>query len=162
MASIPDPLQSAAETLRNGGSLDPVTVRTLLAWFGFERRGKDVVTYIRNALRATGLVTEPDFDAVWLDSPIRFRPMQSEHVEQAEQSTEVPEFILDEPAQASFVGGAVPDPTHKVGKLEAANHGVISVTPDDTIERAVTLMMANRFSQLPVMTSEREVKGMVT
>jgi CBS domain-containing protein len=33
------------------------------------------------------------------------------------------------------------------------------IPPDSLVEEAVTLMLANDFSQLPVMTSERDVKG---
>src|ERR1700690_3762314 len=50
----------------------------------------------------------------------------------------------------------------RVGKLEAANRVVVWVNPEDSVQRAITLMMAHGYSQLPVMTSEREVKGVVS
>jgi CBS domain-containing protein len=158
---VPAQLISIAQKIQAGESPDPVTVRTLLAWFDRERRGTWVVRWIRDRLSEAGLTTEPDFDSVWIDGNIRFRaaaegPSGAEMVEltpKLEAEAAVP--------QAPFVGGAVPDPTHKVGKLEAANRGVVGVSPDDSIERAVTLMMANSHSQLPVMVGEREVKGMV-
>jgi CBS-domain-containing membrane protein len=36
----------------------------------------------------------------------------------------------------------------------------VSVAPDDTVSEAITVMIKNDFSQLPVMTSERDVKGL--
>jgi hypothetical protein len=36
------------------------------------------------------------------------------------------------------------------------------VSPNDSLQRAITLMMAHGYSQLPVMTNEREVKGMIS
>jgi hypothetical protein len=36
------------------------------------------------------------------------------------------------------------------------------VAPDATVQEAVTAMLSNDFSQLPVMTGEREVKGMIS
>jgi predicted transcriptional regulator len=50
----------------------------------------------------------------------------------------------------------------RIDKLSAANTAPTSVRPDATLQHAVTIMMANDFSQLPVMTSEREVKGIVS
>ena len=67
-----------------------------------------------------------------------------------------------EPAQAPLVGGAVADPTHRIGKFDAANRGVVSVNPEDSVTKVITLMMTRNFSQIPVMTNERDVKGMVT
>ena len=52
--------------------------------------------------------------------------------------------------------------THLVRMLEAANREVISVNPQDPIERAVTLMLAYDFSQLAVMTNPRELKGAIS
>jgi CBS domain containing-hemolysin-like protein len=36
------------------------------------------------------------------------------------------------------------------------------VAPNQSIKQAITLMLANGFSQMPVMQSERDVKGMLT
>jgi predicted transcriptional regulator len=164
MARVPEQLSNIAQKLKAGETPDPVTVRTLLAWFQRERRGSIVVWWIRSALAESGLVTEPDFDSVWIDGTITFRLATGQPVATDSQlsKTEVQVAAIVETSQAPFVGGAVPDPTHKIGKLDAANKGVIFVAPDDSLERAVTLMMSNSYSQLPIMVGEREVKGIVT
>ena len=50
---------------------------------------------------------------------------------------------------------------YRIGKLVSANKSLVSVKPDDTIDKAISLMLMHGYSQLPVMTSEREVKGII-
>lgn len=66
------------------------------------------------------------------------------------------------PAEPPIVRVVAGDPTHRISKLEAANHPPVSVGPDSTLGEAVTIMLTNDFSQVPVMPSERDVKGIVT
>ena len=54
------------------------------------------------------------------------------------------------------------DPIYRISKLASSARKPLSVTPDTKLEEAVTHMLANDFSQLPVMTSGREVKGVIT
>jgi len=55
-----------------------------------------------------------------------------------------------------------PDPTFRIGSLPAANKPLVTVGQDDPLRRAVTKMLQNDFSQLPIMHGEREVKGMIS
>jgi hypothetical protein len=43
--------------------------------------------------------------------------------------------------------------------LAASTAGVLSVAPDDSVERAVTIMALKEFSQLPVLSGPRDLKG---
>lgn len=54
------------------------------------------------------------------------------------------------------------DPTYRVSKLAAARNKPVSVAPDQSLQTATTLMLTHDFSQLPVMTSEYDVKGIIT
>jgi CBS domain-containing protein len=54
------------------------------------------------------------------------------------------------------------DPTFRISKLAAANRKPTSIKPNETVEHAITIMLASDFSQLPVMTSARDVKGIVS
>ncbi|SIT52780.1 conserved hypothetical protein [Mesorhizobium prunaredense] len=49
-----------------------------------------------------------------------------------------------------------------LSQLKKANEGVESVSPDDPLRKAVTLMKLKGYSQLPVMTSVRELKGVIS
>ena len=148
------------------------TVRTLLNWFRSQRRGSFIVSYIRESLRKLGISTEPDFNAVWIDAEVAFVPIvESAETDGAAAGSRVAS-ALDQNAlnydgtristPRVLVGGAIEDPTYRIGKLDAANKPVVSVTPNHSVEQAVTLMLANSFSQLPVMQGEREVKGVIT
>ena len=54
------------------------------------------------------------------------------------------------------------DSTLRMGSIKAARTGVASVAPDHPLSRATTLMQLKQFSQLPVMTSEYTVKGVIS
>ena len=58
---IPDPLQNIANEVAATGASRRAKVRTMLSWFGFERRGDRVINTIREALREVSLRTKPDF-----------------------------------------------------------------------------------------------------
>ena len=71
---IPDALQNIAKELKATGASRQAKVRTVLSWFGFERRGDRVVETIRKALHEVALRTEPDFAdrEVGVDSFLKF------------------------------------------------------------------------------------------
>lgn len=62
--------------------------------------------------------------------------------------------LLSHPAYA--------DPIYRISKLASANRKPLTVSPDTKLEEAITHMLTNDFSQLPVMTSGRDVKGVIT
>lgn len=111
------------------------TVREFLSWFGYERRGIWFVEKIRGELESYGLHTEPDFQHAYVDSPISF----------------LDSSVVTPPA----------DSTLRVDILKAAHNPPTSVTPNNGLNTAITHMMSNEFSQLPVMEGQR-VKGMLT
>lgn len=57
---------------------------------------------------------------------------------------------------------AYADPIYRISRLVSSARKPLSVSPDTKLEEAVTHMLTNDFSQLPVMTREREVKGVIT
>jgi CBS domain-containing protein len=167
--SEPAELLAAAEAVKKGEQPHRTTVRNLLTWFGAQRRGSFIVWLIRTRLDSLGITTEPDFNSVWIDAEISFVPIAARPAELAipteEQLVRVEDPGLENTQAAAalvFVGGAIEDPTYRLGKLEAANKAVISVMPNHSIEQAITQMLVNGFSQLPVMQSDRDVKGIVT
>ena len=57
---------------------------------------------------------------------------------------------------------AYDDPIYRISKLASSACKPLSVSPETKLEEAVTHMLTNDFSQLPVMTSGRDVKGVIT
>ena len=119
-----------------------LTVRQLLAKFGRARRGHSIISSIRQQLEQHRLRTSPDFEFEYIDNPI--------HIERDDNNEAIDE-------EREF-----PGPTVRVDSLTAAHTTPVRVAPDDTIVKATTLMRLNDFSQLPVMTTEREVKGVIS
>lgn len=138
-------LAAIAAQLKKGVSPSRETVRTFLLWFGAERRGYNVIRNVRSSLKRHGLSTWPDFEYTWLDGTIAFAVAPPE----------------GSPVTAPS-GTAATDPTFRIGRLDAANKAPVSVKPDATLQQAVTIMLTNDFSQLPVMTGPRDLKGIVS
>jgi CBS domain-containing protein len=156
-------LNSIADDLNGGRVPKSVTTRQFLEWFGAQRRGYNIVHHIRNQLEEAGLVTEPDFESAWIDGQIEFKLR-----DRAAPSEKLPEPV---DSATSEIAAAAPepviswvnrDPSYRISKLAAANEGVVSVSPDAPLPEAVTLMMSRDYSQLPVMTGERSVRGVIS
>jgi CBS domain-containing protein len=178
-------LQEISDRLEAGGTVHPITVRELLGWFGARRRGRNVVEEVRQTLYDNNLHTEPDFPYAYFDGPVELRLGKRERDEESELIEDFTElFDLPESAEqsdrkqdssssaeilafprntdASEDRFVTKDPTYRIGKLTAANTPPVSVKPNDSLATAITIMMANNFSQLPVMTNERDVKGVIS
>lgn len=159
-----DRLAKIAEYLREGKESPSVTVREFLRWFGVQRRGYWIVGWIRRSLEDAGLDTQPDFQSAYIDSPIRFLLAQThadiENVEEIKPT--ITEGIDETPDQTLTSSVAYADPTYRISKLAAANNPPTFIAPNASIEEATTLMLANDFSQIPVMTNQRDVKGIVS
>jgi CBS domain-containing protein len=166
-----------AEQLRSG---DPpiATPRAFLTSLGVARRGVLINREIRQALREYKLKTVPDFEIADVDATIRFARIDNEQTTEpeADRSATDTNTVVDIAGRGAggatgtgvldvntlLIGGASADPTYRVGRLDCANRKPLSVRPDASLSEAFTLMMANDYSQLPVMTSDREVKGIIS
>jgi CBS domain len=155
-----DRLGEIADHLKRAEDYPSITVRELLSWFDAQRRGYWIVEQIREALIFAGLSTIPDFESAYIDSPIRFQLKQD--TEGAETTEHLAAHPADGASAAPTFSPAIGDPTYRISKLEAANVVPTSVKPDTKIDEVVTIMLQNDFSQLPAMTNERDVKGVVS
>ncbi len=152
-------LERIAEQLKHGEESPSVTVRNLLSWFGSQRRSYWNVFFIRRALKETNLETEPDFESAYIDSYVKFIVAAPAHDAPAEtQPSQSDAATIDSNSSLAIYA----DPTYRISKLAAANTQPTTVTPDATLQHAATVMLANDFSQLPVMTNERDVKGILS
>lgn len=117
-------------------------------------------------LERARLRTIPDFDSVYIDSKIRFAVVEVAVAPTPSEIAPADEVQGESPAPCEppveLIAGAVSDPAFRVGRLASANTKPLSVSPDATLSQAVTLMLRHDFSQLPVMTNDRDVKGMVS
>jgi len=135
-------------------------LRNLLAMFGQARRGSVVNMRIAEALSAVNLRTEPDFRSAFIDDLLKFVPADAPPAEQRKDSDE-------DSGEASYVGQDVRRDGSNFRVLRFLDedklaNGLTSLPPDATVREAVTLMLARDYSQIPVMTSERELKGIIS
>jgi CBS domain-containing protein len=96
---------------------------------------------IDQSLGEAGLATEPDYRSAWLDSEVA--------------------LVLAAASPKATIS-ATNDPTYRLRRLRAANNPPVAVSPQQTVKEALTIMMANDFSRLPVMSGERSLNGVVS
>jgi CBS domain-containing protein len=145
MDEIPNELETVAEEVKQGEERT-VSVRELLSWFDSQRRGRWVVQRIRKALREVDLETKPNFEVPHIDAEVEFQEWTGE---EDEEDSESDEFDFS-------------DPVPRLGQLDAASRSPETVNRDDRVSKAVTVMMMNNFSQLPVLQGERSVDGYIS
>ncbi len=137
MSQLEEKLHEITQQIAKGTIPAKVSVRQVIDWYGVSRRGANVNYQIRRAFERAGLTTQPDFEWAYIDEPISIVAVGSE----AESRSSI---------------------TNRIGALESANRKPVSIKPDNNLSEAFTIMLKNDFSQLPVMTTDREVKGSVT
>jgi hypothetical protein len=164
---VPADLKAVSDDLAVGKAVS-TSPRTLLTWFGAHRRGFRVVKRIHKALDSLELTTVPDFEYAWIDEDIKFQKTKSA-TGTASGTAHASGVGTTETGQSPSPGTTaspsstvLSDPTYRIGKLDAANQPLKSVAPDDSLHKAVTLMMINNYSQLPIMQGERSLKGLIS
>lgn len=114
-------------------------VRTILSWFGYQRRGTQVLVQIERAFADHGLRTIPDLSEPWIDGSVNISLAPA-----GEQ----------EPRYEALIA--------RLGHLDAANQRPVSVKRDHALGIATALMLRHDYSQLPVMRNEREIEGVIS
>ena len=121
---------------------ETLTVREFLDKFGNARRGYRVVGAVQRKLDKYHLCTSPNFEFEYIDNPISI------------------ELVGD--VEAKYSDKKSVSLTVRADSLEAAHNKPICVGPNDLLVRATTIMRYEGFSQLPVTTTERDVKGVIS
>ena len=165
MPKLPTQLQQAAEQVHQTGKPKMVKVRDLLAWYGAQRRGVLVVQQIRAGLKRAKLVTVPDFEVAYIDQRIKLKVVDVSPQQDTEAGTETgprEETSNSVEMYEAVVGGSVRDPAPRIGMLKAANTTPLIVSRETELVEAISLMLMHDYSQLPVMTGERTVHGVIS
>ncbi len=161
MVDLADELRAVLKDLKGGKTATPVTIRTFLSWFGMQRRTASNVEYINSQLKAAGVRTVPNYLDIWVDTPISFELTAKRRGDGPDSTPQAP--AVENSTEITFTDSkSADDPSFRIGKIESANRAPISVRPTASLQEAITLMLARNFSQLPVMTTDREVKGVIS
>jgi len=138
-----DELINIAREIIKTGKSHKLTPKKLLEHFGTTRRKTHVVWWIDKGLDDLGIRSDPDFKFEYLYGEIELKKA----VKKKESA------IIENDA---FI--------QRLKLLKSANKTPIFVTKNDTISKAMTLMVTNDYSQLPVMNSEsaKSVDGVIS
>lgn len=123
-------------------------------FLGYSRRGWRVVEAVNKLLEEHDVLCEPEFGSAWFYGNIEIKPKPK--VSAGKQTSDNEEN----------------DPTPRLSLLKAANlnkvkesgggNGLISVNRDTPLNEAITLMLINDYSQLPILSGQRDVEGVVS
>lgn len=130
-----------------------LTVRSLLALWHAERRSPEAVEQIRSELKKRGLVTEPSFIDVWIDSEVRLTAAKSVESPPGHGAKGLEEEQAhDLPNTASL----------QVKALPQANKEVECVNLGDAVADALTKMTHLGYSQLGVLDAQGHLVGAIS
>lgn len=155
-------LKLARESAERGES-ETLTVRDLVRHWGARTRGANISRHIEIDLVNHGLTTDPNFLNVTLDDEVALLAVQPEPVAATATAAD------NAPAVDSVVATVIPADTGerreigmKLGNLTPRWRTLVSVKPTATVAEAMTKMLVNDFSQLPVLKSKHTLDGAVT
>src|SRR5262249_10908577 len=128
-------LSEIARALKSSDTVPAVRVRSFLGWFfGTQRRGRWIVSYIRERLDEAGLRTVPDFESTYLDADMKFELATAQRHFDGPLHAEVAETVtVKDHAEVRVVPATFADPTYRISKLSAANRRPASVRPDSSL-----------------------------
>jgi CBS domain len=139
-----------------------LTVRELLRIWGYRARNYESVAVIAHDLSAAGLRCEPDFAAadsssaaVVVGPPVAPPPVFSAGAAGDPSGGDDADELREERLR-------LPPIALLVGHIPSATGGIMSVRPDESLERAQGLMTAHDYSQLAVMSGPRDLDGAVS
>jgi predicted transcriptional regulator len=135
---IKNEFRKIIQEIQNDDKEFSISTRELLSYFDYEKRSKGNNVRIDKYLDEHNLETEPDFKNAWIDGQI----------------------ILKHKAKAKSKSAA--NPIQRLSILPAANKSPVTINRDATLSHAITLMMMNNYSQLPVMSNPRSVAGLIS
>jgi len=141
-------LQEVADALgRNEGPAN-TTVREFLSWFDVQRRGSNLVLWIDELLLKYNLETDPNYVSTFIDDDIKV-------ILRSPSSTKNDSDVLEEDIEIS-------DPAVRMSTLRSEKSWIEKVQPTDSLSYAITRMMMHDFSQLPVISAEGGIEGVIS
>jgi CBS domain-containing protein len=137
-----------ARSKADASSPEELTVSDLLALWDEKSRGRLVNQRIEADLANHGLSTSPEFWKVAPETVVQLISAAQEGPRAA--------VAQDPDNEAAFDVGIT------VGNLPSALKGVAWVSPDATFDQAITRMLLDDYSQLAVLSGQRNLRGAVT
>lgn len=137
-------LEKIAQQIRETSEPHVTRVKDFIALYGYIRRGSRITAEIRRDLEHLDLVTEPDIDVAWYYGDLEIRLAEDENDEETKHEHESE------------------DSTFRLRDLDAAHRRPVRAKRDWTLGKAMTRMLLNDFSQLPVTQNFRQIDGVIS
>ncbi|MEU8112755.1 DUF4357 domain-containing protein [Micromonospora sp. NPDC048947] len=153
------------------GGPHTLSVREFIALWGARGRDARLIEIIETDLSNHGLVTVPDFRLVTIEDQVTvgLSAAAAAAPPPAAAPAIVDRSLAETVATTRIIETTEPSKMRQrperglvVGNLPSASLGVESVKPAATIELAITTMMLHDYSQLAVMSGQRDLSGAVT
>jgi restriction system protein len=130
-----------------------IAIRRLMDAWGATRRGSAIVDQIETDLGDKGLTARPPITTGSIDSTVTLLRIGAEPGPDQPRLTN--EDVPDEEAEQAPL-------TYRINHLTSATGGVVSISLDDSLRKAITAMVYHDFSQLPVLDEHGRLCGAVT
>jgi CBS domain len=158
--------KTIAASVKSSGRPQTMTVRDLIQSIGKERRGKYVSRSLRNKLKFYQLVTEPDFEAVHIDSVISVKQWVQALSTGPLPARKLPLILAPQAlTEATNNKETEEDPRDvilTIGQLPSADRKPVFIKRDEPYTKAVTLLLSEETDHLVVSQNERSVEGLIT
>lgn len=136
--NIRDDFKEIVKEIQENSKEFSMSTRDFLGYFHCEKRTKGNKARIDKFLEDNHLETNPDYTNSWIDGDI----------------------VLRHKAKAKSKSKS--DPIQRISILPSANKPPVTIPRDAKLSDAITLMMMNNYSQLPVMSNPRSIAGFIT
>ena len=147
-----DEFLAAAREKADHGAPVSIRIRDLLGYIDAKRRGTRVTDEIQGGLGRYGLATRPPFTTGWIDTVVQLSLTDS--AAGAAGSSNGP-TVSDGTA-------GLGEPSLTVSSLESASATVVTIEKTQDLSQARALMLRHDYSQLAVMSGQRQLVGAVS
>jgi CBS domain-containing protein len=139
-----------------------VTIRGLLAIWGYRTRTLDSVPRIERDLAEARLRCTPELGVGGLDTTVLVGVPPAPEAPAAGGAEAAVDAADESAAAAESVPPPLPHILPRIGDIPSATGGVTFVRPDESLQDAQGRMVDKGYSQLPVMTDRGELVGAVS
>lgn len=148
-------LESVLQEIKKSKNKERLRTKTILEYYGVSRRGWRVNEWINFWLDKYELIMEPRFEAA---SSYGFVDIFPKPTMLVNGELKNPKYADSIPRLSIIKSSDLNNSNNK----DSINYQLLSVKKETTIREVITLMLKFKYSQIPILSSKKEVFGMVS
>jgi len=145
-------LEATFQEIKKSKKKHRISTRQIISEYGVSRRGWRVVNNVNSLLEKFELEMEPNFETA---NFYGFVEVFCKPTIQVNGDLKKPKYI-DTIPRLNIIKSS------DLNNSESKENGLISVKKETALTEVVTLMIQHKFSQLPILLSQREVFGLIS